>query len=111
MTTIDINNTYTDVRGGGYGSGAWIARITGTDPKFGLARAFCRKDKSGLSGSGRSGTIKFDVTEPGIYEFRDFCVGSTARNWNWSGFVSIAEDGTVTEITRADALAAFSAAA
>ena len=43
MTQIKLNDTYTDVRGGGYGSRAWIARITGTDPKFGLRREFCER--------------------------------------------------------------------
>lgn len=105
MTTINLNNTYTDVRGGGYGNRAWIARIVGTDAKFGLAREFCRADKSGLSGSGRSGLISFDVTEPGIYEFKGFCVGSTARNWEWSGFIELAADGSSHELTRAQVLA------
>lgn len=108
MTQIALNDTYTDVRGGGYGGNAWIAHITGLDSKYGLARKFCERDRSNLSGSGRSGTIKFDVTEPGVYEFRNFCVGSTSRNWEWSGFVSIGDDGTVTEISKSDAIAAFS---
>lgn len=63
MTEIAIGNTHTDVRGGGYGGGAWIAKITGLDPTHGLRRQFCRKDKSGLSGSGRSGTITLQVAE------------------------------------------------
>jgi hypothetical protein len=104
MTQIKLNDTFTEIRGGGYGARAWIAKITGRDEKYGLARAFCRKDSSGASRSGRSGVIRFDVTEPGVYEFRDFCVGSTANNWNWSGFVRIDTDGTVTEISKADVL-------
>lgn len=103
-TEIKINGTQTDVRGGGFGNQAWIARITGTDPKFGMAREFCQKDTSGLSGSRKSGLITFDVTEPGVYEFRGFCVGSTSRNWEWSGFVNIHADGTVEEISKAQAL-------
>src|SRR5690606_23506472 len=100
MSQISIGNTYTDVRGGGFGRTAWIARITGRNPQYGFQREFCRKDTSGLSRSGRSGTIKFHVTTPGIYEFRDFCVGSTLRNWNWSGFILLREDGTSEELTR-----------
>lgn len=107
MTKISIGNTYTDVRGGGYGSSAWIAQITGTDSKFGLKREFCKRDKSGLSGSGRSGTIAFDVTRPGVYEFRDFCVGSTARNWRWSGYIQLDESGDTRELTKAQVLALF----
>ncbi len=104
MTQIAIGNTVTDVRGGGYGGRAWIARIVGPDAKFGLAREFCRKDTSGLSGSGRSGHITFEVTQPGLYEFRDFCVGSTASNWNWSGFIILSADGTSEQISRAQAI-------
>ena len=111
MTQIKLNDTYTDVRGGGYGGRAWIARITGTDSKFGLRREFCERDKTGLSRSGASGVIKFHVSQPGVYEFRDFCVGSTARNWNWSGFVVLNADGTVKKITktRAEELMALQA--
>lgn len=104
MSTIKIGGTYTDVRGGGYGGRAWIARIVGRDTQFGLAREFCKRDASGLSGSGRSGVVSFDVSEPGIYEFRDFCVGSTARNWNWSGFVRLGVDGSSEELTREQVL-------
>lgn len=111
MTTITLNNTHTDVRGGGYGSRAWIARIVGTDSKYGLAREFCKSDKSGLSGSGRSGVISFEVNEPGIYEFRGFCVGSTARNWEWSGFIELTADGAARELMRAEVLARVKAAA
>lgn len=104
-TTINLGNCKTDVRGGGYGGEAWIARITGTDPKFGLKRAFLPKDKSGLSGSGRSGSICFELDEPGLYEFRGFCVGSTAKNWEWSGFMLIDDDGTTHEISKTRAIA------
>ncbi len=33
---VAIGDTYTRVRGGGYGRDAWIARITGPDPKWGI---------------------------------------------------------------------------
>lgn len=92
MTKIALGHTYTRIRGGGYGRHAWIARITGLDPKYGLARDFCRSHKR-LSGSGRSGTISFDVDEPGLYEFRGFCVGSTPSNWEWSGFCELTAAG------------------
>lgn len=50
MTQIELTDTYTDVRGGGYGSDAWIARITGTDPARGFARQFCRRAAVRTSG-------------------------------------------------------------
>ena len=109
MTMITLGNTYTDVRGGGYGGSAWIAQITGTDPKFGLKREFCKKDKRGLSGSGRSGTITFDVTSPGVYEFRGFCVGSTARNWEWSGYIELRADAEPRELSKGEVVAMFAA--
>lgn len=57
------------VRGGGCGTSAWVARITGTDERFGLAREFVRKQKD-LSRSGRSGSIHFEL-EAGVYEYRN----------------------------------------
>lgn len=104
MTTeITATISKTDIRGGGFGGSAWIAKITGPDPKYHFKREFCRKDKSGLSGSGRSGVIRFEMQGPGLYEFRGFCVGSTAKNWEWSGFALVTEDG-MTEITHQQAL-------
>lgn len=105
MTKIALGHTYTRIRGGGYGRSAWIARITGLDEKYGLARSFCRKHPH-LSSSGRSGTIGFDVTEPGLYEFRGFCVGSTPTNWEWSGFCEVTTAGMV-QLSRDDVLARF----
>lgn len=104
MTKITLGNTFTDVRGGGYGGSAWIALVTGLDDKFGLKRAFCVRDRSGLSRSGASGSISFAVTRPGIYEFRGFCVGSTARNWEWSGFIELLEGAEPREMTRAEVM-------
>lgn len=107
MSMITLDSTYTDVRGGGYGRDAWIAKITGPDPKYGLKREFARKDTSGLSGSGRSGMITFDLDGPGIYEFRNFCVGSTPRNWEWSGFIELLADGSTHEMSRAEVVTRF----
>lgn len=111
MTDINIGKTYTKVRGGGYGSDAWIAKITGPDPKYGLKRQFCKRDRSGLSRSGGSGAITFDVNEPGVYEFRGFCVGSTANNWEWSGFIELSLDAEPRELSRSAVMAMFAQAA
>jgi hypothetical protein len=104
---VAIGGTYTRVRGGGYGRDAWIARITALHPKYVFEREFCSRSTGGLSSSGRSGIIRFEVTEPGIYEFRHFCVGSTPRNWEWSGFCELTEDGEFREMTRSEVLARF----
>ena len=103
--SLGIGNTYTRVRGGGYGSDAWIARIIGLDPKYQFARKFCPKDRSGVSSTGASGVIYFEVSEPGLYQFHHFCVGSTARNWEWSGFAVLRGAGGYGEISRDEALA------
>lgn len=105
MTIIALNQTYTRIRGGGYGRSAWIAKLTGLDEKFGFQRSFCRKHPA-LSASGRSGAISFDVTEPGLYEFRSFCIGSTASNWEWSGFCELTPNGRI-DLSREDVLARF----
>lgn len=100
--SIGKDSTQTPVRGGGLGARAWVAKLTGTDRRYGFAREFVKKDTSDLSGSGKSGVIRFDVTEPGVYEFRDFCL-STGKNWSWSGFFRINEDGTVEQLDAAGA--------
>jgi len=92
------------VRGGGYGSDAWLAKITGTDPRYHFRREFCTEDTSRLSGSGRSGVIMWQLAGPGLYEYRRFCVGSTAGNWQASGFVLIHPDGGVERVTWTEAL-------
>jgi len=96
-TKIGDKWSVTRVRGGGYGNDAWIAKITGTHPQYHFEREFCPRDESHLSRSGRSGTIGFEMQGPGLYEFRNFCIGCTARNWEWSGFVVIDAEGHVDE--------------
>ncbi len=104
-TYIDVDTACTRIRGGGYGADAWVAKIVGPDPKWGVARQFMPKDKSGMSGSGRSGCITWELEGDGIYEYRKFCVSS--RGDETGGFVEI--KGTeVRKITRADAIAAVS---
>src|SRR4030042_1894631 len=48
----------------------WVARITGTDPHFGLARQFvrCTKDYSEANSMGSRGVRGFYVLDSGIYE-------------------------------------------
>lgn len=90
---IGLDGAFTRVRGGGFGRGARVARITGKHSKHGFERDWCRKCASGLSGSGKSGIIEFDIPGPGLYEFKGFCVGSTHNNSDWSGFILLREDG------------------
>ncbi len=90
---IGLDGAFTRVRGGGLGGGAWIARIKGEHSEYKFERDWCRKCTSGLSGSGRSGIIEFDIPGPGLYEFKGFCVGSTKNNSDWSGFILLRDDG------------------
>lgn len=45
----------------------YVARIVGTDPKFGLAREFLAGYRD-ASNSGRTWWYRVDVTLPGLYE-------------------------------------------
>jgi len=103
--SVALGSTFTTVRGGGNGNSAWVAKIVGLDPKWGLAREFCERHEY-LSGSRASGSISFDVDEPGIYEFRGFCVMST-RNWEWSGFIELLADGSEMLLTKKEVVARF----
>lgn len=101
---IALEASWTRVRSGGAGYGAWIARLTGLDEVYGFERKFCRRDESGLSNSGNSGMVQFQVNEPGIYEFRDFCIGTSPRTGLWSGFVQIFPEGELIELTKKECI-------
>lgn len=94
-TFITATEAATRVRGGGLGGDAWLAQITGTDPKWRVARDFCKKNTDELSGSGKSGVITFEVPGPGLYQYKGFCVSSTKVR---SGYVEITDDGQVREV-------------
>ena len=98
---IAINDTICTVRGGGLGNKSWIAKITGTHPQYGLNREFCKKDRSDLSRSGKSGTVRFEVTEPGIYEYRNFTISS---RYTEDGFVRLNADGSYDDLEREEVL-------
>lgn len=95
------------VRGGGLGNRLWVARITGECPEWGFARSFVRADRSGLSGSGRSGVLVVEITEPGVYQVRGQMTHSRsiADRECPDYFIAVAGDGTVEEIGRDEVLA------
>jgi len=73
---INPKKTSMRVRGGGLGTDAWVARITGPHAKFGVEREFIKAERD-LSGSGRSGMITWDLeNQDGVYEYRGLCVSS-----------------------------------
>lgn len=94
-TRIEPTVAVTEIRGGGYGAGAWVARITGSHPRYHLERDFLARDWSHASRSRRSGLLQFPLVGPGVYEYREFCVGSTAKNWRADGFFHIDHAGQV----------------
>lgn len=102
-TVFRLGECFTRVRGGGVAGGsAWLARVLGLDPKYELSRKFMRADKSDLSQSGRSGIIRWTISEPGIYEFRG-CSKSSTRNEE--GFFEVHGDGRICLINKSVVLA------
>ena len=51
----------------------WVARITGSDPTFGLAREFLPslRDVSSATRNGRRGILLWFVMDDGVYEIKD----------------------------------------
>ncbi len=94
------------VRGGGSGSSAWAARITGVGGAYGLQREWCYKQKN-LSRSGRSGTIEFEISQPGIYEYGkvQHHSGRASIGDLDHGFIRVDADGSVSEIDRDEVIA------
>lgn len=96
------------IRGGSSGSHAWVARITGRDNRYGLARAFIRADGH-ISRSGRSGSFAWTLPAPGFYEIRDVQhdAGSASIGRLDSGFIRVAADGSMARVGKAAVLAAL----
>lgn len=53
----------------------WLACITGTDAKYGLARSFVRSDEYSRSRSGRTGNQAWELDSIGLYQ-----LGGTKRD-------------------------------
>ena len=91
------------------GSKPWIARITGTDPKYGLRREFERGcvDYSGSNKPGTRGIYtNWILAQPGIYEY------SLPSSWSNTdkGFIELLPDGSTQKLTQIEVLRKFSAA-
>jgi len=87
------------VRGGGLGADAWVARIIGPDIRYSLEREFVHAERD-LSGSGRSGTITWELNNrDGVYEYRSLCISSTRTA---SGFFLV-ERGRVADLSNCKA--------
>lgn len=76
----------------------WVARITGRDGRFGLARSFLRpqRDYSRAEGSGTRGIVLwYDLVEGEVYEVHELVSWTRDRR-----YFCRAEHGKVVEITR-----------
>lgn len=100
-TCIGPVSARTRLRGGGAaGASAWLAVVRGYDSRYGLDRDFLDANRSGLSGSGRSGHIDWyyeeleDERGPAILQYRSFATGCRSVA---SGFVLVC-DGRVCEV-------------
>lgn len=76
------------------GGKEWIARITGTHSKYGLARKFLKVEERDWSYSGRTGTTYYSLSEGGLYEINE--------PWKERRFVKV-EAGEVIEISATEA--------
>ena len=77
----------------GNGSKAYVARIVGTSQQYGLKREFVKPDRALTVGKGKSGLLGFPDLEPGIYEYRQFCVNDKLYNWHRNGFFVVTGNG------------------
>ena len=75
----------------------WVARITGTDPRFGLAREFLQgqKDYSQANSVGSRGVCLYFPLKDGIYEVNERITWKKARRY----FIRV-EDAQTIEISR-----------
>lgn len=76
----------------------WLARITGPDPHYGVAREFIRAASRSTSRSGRTGHAVYLVS-PGVYERHE----ARRRLQGGNGFFRVAADGAVEPLSSAKA--------
>jgi len=89
---------------GEVGGHAWVARITGLDPEFGLKREFL-KARDSRSATRKRGHLTYDITEPGYYQFSAFGTygissAKLVEMGGMSGFIHVDGDGTSRDVTQ-----------
>lgn len=85
QNVVTATSAVMHVRGGGIGVSAWLAKIVGTDPSYGIDREFVDAERS-LSRSGRSGSISWTLDGDGIYEYWGWAESSRRST---SGFFAV----------------------
>lgn len=80
----------------------WVARITGLDARYGLAREFLKaeKDYSEANGTGSRGIMLYYWLEPGIYEINERLSWKNHRRY----FARIIDHQTLIEMTKAEVI-------
>lgn len=93
MSTV-LHKMRSEIRGGGCGRRAWVAKILGPDDTYGLERVFIEREAN-VSRSGKSGSLHWELTEPGLYEYRDHQLGKGEAPIGElrSGFLLVTADG------------------
>lgn len=76
----------------------WMARITGPDARWGVARQFLNPVDKNTSRSGRTGMATY-LLEPGVYERRE---GRNRLRGN-NGFFRVTDDGEIVDLDSAKA--------
>jgi hypothetical protein len=74
----------------------WLARITGPDERWGVAREFLRPVSKNTSRSGRTGSVTYEAG-PGVYERRE----GRNRLRGGNGFFRITADEEVVDLASA----------
>ena len=87
VSEVGIGRTYCTIHGE-IGKSAWIAQILGVHTSMIFIRSYCKKKLQPEQWGLHDGRIIFKVTQPGIYEFRFFCIDADmpGKYKNWSGF-------------------------
>lgn len=80
----------------------WLARITGADEKYGLAREFVKvaRGDDNRSRSGMTGSITYRIGD-GVYE------GNEPRSGKWGRFFIVVSGGRFRLVEKDEALAAL----
>ena len=83
-------------------SKSWVARITGLDRRFGLAREFiyAQKDYTHANGTGSRGIYLYYFLPPGLYEISERVTWKRTRRY----FARVVDDHTIIELTREEAV-------
>ena len=74
------------------GGREWVAKLTGTDRKFGYKREFIGASGRNWSSSGKTGCTYFRLTEPGFYEVNE--------PWKKDRLYYKVTDGKIEEVER-----------